>query len=84
MGRSKQHPLRPDWDQVKDDVMRTAVRAKVETHAHLRAKLLDTGNEELVENAPRDFCWGSGSDRSGRNMLGKILMEVRESVRRMA
>ena len=26
MGRSREHPLRRDWEQAKDDVMRTAVR----------------------------------------------------------
>ncbi len=50
----------------------------------LRAELLGTGDGELVENAPRDYYWGCGRDGSGRNMLGKILMEVRESLRRMA
>ncbi len=54
---------------------RRAVRAKSETHADLQ--------EELVENASRDYYWG-GRDGSGKNMLGKILMEVRESLRRMA
>ena len=33
MGRSREHPIRRDWEQVKDDVMRTAVRRKFETHA---------------------------------------------------
>ena len=80
-GRSKQHLLRPDWERVKDDVTRRAVRAKFETHADHRAELLATGDEELVENAPRDYYRGCGSDGSGKNMLGKILMEVREALR---
>ena len=85
MGRSKQHPLRPDWDPVKDDVMRTAVRAKFETHADLRAKLLGTRDDELVENAPRDYYWGRRTDDSGeKRMVGQILMEVRQSLPRMA
>ena len=33
MGRSREHPIRSDWEQAKDDVMRTAVRRKFETHA---------------------------------------------------
>jgi ribA/ribD-fused uncharacterized protein len=81
MGRSRKYPLRPDWEQVKDDLMRRGVRRKFETHADLRELLLSTGDEELVENAPGDYYWGCGKTGTGRNMLGKILMEVRDSLR---
>jgi ribA/ribD-fused uncharacterized protein len=81
LGRSRKHPIRPDWEQVKDDVMRRAVRRKFETHADLRELLLSTGEEELVENAPGDYYWGCGKTGTGRNMLGKILMEVRAALR---
>ena len=39
--------------------MRRAVLRKFETHAEIRAVLLDTGDEEIVENAPRDMGVGS-------------------------
>ncbi len=81
LGRDRSRPLRADWESVKDDVMRRAVLRKFETHAALRALLLSTGDEEIVENAPGDFYWGCGADGSGRNMLGKILMESREILR---
>ena len=80
-GRSRARPLRADWEQVKDDVMRRGVLRKFETHADLRATLLGTGDEEIVENAPHDYYWGCGSDGSGKNMLGQILMEVRATLR---
>lgn len=35
MGRSRDWPLRPDWNAVKDDVMRTAIRAKVAHHNYV-------------------------------------------------
>jgi ribA/ribD-fused uncharacterized protein len=81
LGRSRAVPLRADWEQVKDDVMRAAVRKKFETHTEARAVLLGTGDEELIENAPSDYYWGCGSDGTGKNMLGKILMEVRTALR---
>jgi len=81
IGRDRSRPLRSDWEEVKDDVMRRAVRRKFEVHADLRALLLDTGDEPIVENAPRDYYWGCGADGSGKNMLGTILMEVRDSLR---
>ncbi|WP_293134960.1 NADAR family protein [Microcoleus sp. bin38.metabat.b11b12b14.051] len=82
MGRERSRPLRQDWEQVKDDIMRKAVLCKFETHADIREILLATGDEEIVENAPGDYYWGCGKDGSGKNMLGKILMEVREILRK--
>jgi N-glycosidase YbiA len=81
MGRDRARPLRPDWEQVKDDVMRHAVLRKFETHATIRALLLATGDAEIVENAPSDYYWGCGADGSGQNRLGTILMAVRAALR---
>ena len=81
LGRSRSIPLRPDWESVKDDVMRACVLKKFETHPDLRALLLSTGDEELIENAPGDYYWGCGKDGLGKNMLGKILEEVRAALR---
>jgi ribA/ribD-fused uncharacterized protein len=81
LGRSRGYPLRPDREAVKDEVMRRAVLRKFELHAGIRERLLATGDEELIENAPSDYYWGCGRDGTGRNMLGQILMEVRETLR---
>jgi hypothetical protein len=81
MGRNRSLPLRSDWEQVKDDVMRNAVLQKFRTHADIREILLITGEEVLVENSPIDYYWGCGKDGSGKNKLGQILMEVREVLR---
>ena len=81
MGRSRQIPLRQDWEQVKDHIMQKAVLRKFETHEDIREILLATDDEEIVENAPGDYYWGCGKDGSGKNMLGQILMAVREILR---
>jgi len=81
LGRERSRPLRADWEAVKDDVMRRAVRQKFEQYPALRALLLDTGDTPLVENTTGDYYWGCGSDGSGKNMLGQILMEVRAGLR---
>jgi ribA/ribD-fused uncharacterized protein len=81
MGRSRQRPLRKDWETVKDEVMREAVLKKFQTHADIRQVLLDTHGQRIVENAPGDYYWGCGADGSGKNRLGVILMEVREILR---
>ena len=57
--------------------MKRAIMRKFEAHDKIRGLLLETGDNELVEDAPRDYYWGRGADGTGKNMLGKILMEVR-------
>jgi hypothetical protein len=73
--------IRPDWDAVKDDVMYRAVRRKFEQHPELKAMLLATGDEELIESAPTDTYWGVGRDGMGRNKLGKIMSRIRDELR---
>ncbi|BAZ40987.1 hypothetical protein NIES4101_69490 [Calothrix sp. NIES-4101] len=77
LGRSRKMPLRQDWEEVKDGIMYKAVLKKFQTHQDLQKLLLSTGDEEIIENAPGDYYWGCGKDGSGKNMLGKILMDVR-------
>ncbi|HAA32530.1 MAG TPA: Swarming motility protein ybiA [Cyanobacteria bacterium UBA8553] len=81
MGRDRKRPLRSDWEQVKDEIMKKVVLCKFKTHADIRKVLLSTGNELIVENSPIDYYWGCGADGSGKNRLGLILMEVRDILR---
>jgi N-glycosidase YbiA len=81
MGRERNLPLRQDWEKVKDDIMRKAVMRKFQTHQDIREILLATDHEEIVESSPIDYYWGCGADGTGKNMLGIILMEVRDRLR---
>lgn len=74
-------PLRPDWEEVKYDVMYEIVKAKFIQNPDLKEKLLSTGDEYLVEgNHWGDRTWGQVNG-VGKNWLGKILMKVREELR---
>jgi N-glycosidase YbiA len=73
--------MRPDWDAVKDEVMYGAVKRKFELHPELKAMLLATGDEELIESAPTDAYWGVGRDGTGQNKLGKIIARIRDELR---
>jgi N-glycosidase YbiA len=84
MGRERSRPLRPDWNEVKDDLMRRAVLRKFESYKEIADILLSTGDEELVEKTSDDYYWGCGTNGKGENMLGKILMEVRQILRERA
>jgi ribA/ribD-fused uncharacterized protein len=59
----------------------------------LKAKLLETGERELVEASPLDRIWGVGygetnapkmREKWGLNLLGKALMHARERIRKEA
>jgi ribA/ribD-fused uncharacterized protein len=69
--------IRPDWEQVKDNIMRTAVFQKFLQNLTLLTKLLSTDNKILVEHTNRDNYWGDGGNGTGRNQLGRTLMETR-------
>jgi len=83
MGRDRKKKLRDDWESVKDSVMAEALHAKFAQHAELREILLGTGDAVLVEHTKNDSYWADGGDGSGRNMLGILLMRLREEMRAM-
>ncbi len=77
------------WDAVKYEIVKKANSAKYEQNPDLMAKLLETGDAILAEASPKDTIWGIGLDAvtaaetspsewPGQNLLGKILMELRE------
>jgi ribA/ribD-fused uncharacterized protein len=80
--------LRKDWEEIKDDIMYEICKAKFSQNEDLRDKLLATGNEYLEEGTTgwHDNYWGNCScekckNIKGKNILGKILMRVREELR---
>jgi hypothetical protein len=75
--------IAPGWSQAKVDRMRCVLQSKFSQHADLREILIGTGDARLVESATADSSvnrfWGEVNGQ-GRNMLGTLLMEVRESI----
>lgn len=74
--------LRPEWDEIKQDVMIGLLRQKFKNEP-LRRMLLATGERELIEgNTWHDTYWGVNSfTGEGENHLGKLLMRVRAELR---
>jgi len=70
--------IRPTWEVEKYAVMKELCRAKLEQHQYIQETLKKSGNTVLIEDAPKDSCWGRGADWQGENNLGKIWMELRE------
>lgn len=83
LGRHVQ--LRSDWEEVKVDVMCQGLHLKFQD-PKLRTMLLATGDKELVEgNTWHDRTWGrcicEKCGGQGENLLGQLLMELREEIR---
>ncbi|MCW4648614.1 NADAR domain-containing protein [Pseudomonas aeruginosa] len=78
---------RPDWDQVRVRIMRWSLRMKLANNWHtFSALLLKTGERPIVEESRKDDFWGAkvvdnGDTLVGMNVLGRLLMELREQVR---
>jgi hypothetical protein len=81
LGRDRTRHIRPDWEQVKTQIMREAVLTKFLTHLEIQSILLSTGDRPIVEDSPTDYYWGCGVEKTGQNHLGKILMSVRQEIR---
>jgi diaminohydroxyphosphoribosylaminopyrimidine deaminase/5-amino-6-(5-phosphoribosylamino)uracil reductase len=88
IGRSTQakHPdsIRPDWEQAKIEVMRRALLEKFTRHEGPRNLLLQSvcndGRARLIEDSPVDMIWGVGRDGTGKNLLGKLLTDIRDEL----
>jgi predicted NAD-dependent protein-ADP-ribosyltransferase YbiA (DUF1768 family) len=81
--------LAVDWQRycsttmrVKDYCMLEAVRLKVRQYKALRDELLASYDAIFIEHTKNDKYWADGGDGTGLNMLGKIIMIVREEERR--
>lgn len=79
------------WDDHKKSIVYEANYAKFSQNEEFKEMLLSTGDEILVEASPYDRIWGIGYeekdaveniDNWGENLLGEVLMEVRETLKK--
>jgi len=80
------------WLKNRLEIMYTGCFAKFSQNPPLKEKLLATGNTILVEASPPDRIWGIGLAEDhpdatsidkwqGLNLLGQVLMKVREDIK---
>lgn len=81
IGNDRTHTIRADWDAQRVDVMERAMNAKFAQHPDLAQMLLATGNKPLSDHTAADGFWGLGRDGRGQNMVGVILMRIRDRLR---
>jgi N-glycosidase YbiA len=86
--RGKMCDLRPDWEEIKYDVMRFTLKTKFTTAREEGHLLLNTGDALLIEGTDwNDKVWGTERSEErfdlwpGRNWLGTLLMARRAELR---
>ncbi|TQV68244.1 NADAR family protein [Exilibacterium tricleocarpae] len=72
---------RADWKSIRRTIMTRAMYSKCIQNSAVKQALLDTGDLLLVETSAYDHYWGIGRDQRGENMLGQVLMAIREKLR---
>ena len=65
------------WRNKKSDIMMNILEEKAQQCEHFRRKLTATGTAKLVEDTDHEY-WGRGKDHQGENMLGTLLMLLRQ------
>ena len=85
IGRTPGLGIDPGWNAQRVDIMRWVLRMKREANqAEIDAVLAATGDRPIVEVSTRDPWWGARpvADRyEGRNVLGRLWMELRQQLR---
>ena len=80
MGQTASEHFRPDWEEVKEQVMLEGLRAKFTQNPEVAALLRSTGTAALYEKMPRDSYWGTGPNGCGRNRMGRLLEQIRKEL----
>jgi N-glycosidase YbiA len=80
LGRTNHESFRSDWEEVKESVMLTGLKAKFFNNKELRDLLTSTDGYYLSEHTIRDTYWADGGNDKGKNRLGILLMRVRDLI----
>ena len=82
IGRDRGNIRIDNFKDKKLDVMYEGVLEKFRQNSDIRAKLIETRNQEIREMTTKENYWGIGPNLDGENHIGKILMKVRDKVKK--
>ncbi len=80
LGKSRKYPIPNNWNELRIVVMHRALFAKMLQHNSFREALLKAEGALIVEASPFDAFWGEGRTKKGKNMLGVMLMDIRDTL----
>jgi ribA/ribD-fused uncharacterized protein len=64
--------------------MYNGLKAKFTQNEKIKRLLLSTQDKILIEDTNSDYYWGCGKNKTGKNMLGILLMKLREELMPMS
>lgn len=71
--------VNPNWETKKMSVMRKGLEVKFKD-SKLKKLLTNTSGRKIFEDSPRDYFWGIGKNKKGRNELGNLLVKIRDTL----
>jgi ribA/ribD-fused uncharacterized protein len=88
LGRAVKNFNQTIWDENKYEIMKIGLTHKFIQNIDLKVELLRTKDAHIVEASPFDKIWGIGLNEQdarykewrGENLLGKALMDVRQTL----
>ena len=81
IGRDRSNIRIPNFKEVKNQVMFDGILEKFRQHRDIAYKLIETRNRGIAEATVDEYYWGIGKDKSGKNVIGDILVKVRERIK---
>lgn len=79
---ARAHPITAfNWESEKVDIMYDILMLKAQQHKSIKDLLESTGDRDIIEVSKKDAFWGTGPNGDGVNMLGKLWMRVRATLR---
>ena len=81
IGRDRSNKRIPNFKDIKEQVMFDGVLEKFRQNRDIAYKLIETRNKKIAEATIDEYYWGIGKDKSGKNVIGDILVKVRERIK---
>ena len=82
IGRDRSLKRIDDFKSIKNQVMFDGILEKFRQHRDIAYKLIETRNRGIAEATVDEYYWGIGKDKSGKNVIGDILVKVRERIKK--
>ena len=82
IGRDRANIRKNDFKSIKNLVMFEGILEKFRQNRDIAYKLIETRNKAIAEATINEYYWGIGKDKSGMNVIGHILVKVRERIKR--
>ncbi len=81
IGRDRSNIRIPNFKDIKNQVMFDGILEKFRQNRDIAYKLIETRNRLIAEATVDEYYWGIGKDKSGKNVIGDILVRVRERIK---